>query len=54
MIDPKKAVIHLCEEKYSQASVIFWAGSVATGNTYTSYSELDIVVIFNQVENAYR
>lgn len=54
MIDPKKTVTQLCEHKYSNACAIFWAGSVATGSGYTSRSDLDIVVVFDQVQNAYR
>jgi hypothetical protein len=53
MVDPRKTVTKLCEHKYSSASVIFWAGSVATGN-YTNHSDLDIVVVFDRVQNAYR
>jgi hypothetical protein len=54
LIDPKKTVTHLCEHKYSNACVIIWAGSVATDSNYTSHSDLDIVVVFDQVQNAYR
>jgi hypothetical protein len=54
MINPKKAVTHLCKKKYNSASAIFWAGSVAEGNSYTNHSDLDIVVVLDQVQNAYR
>lgn len=54
MTDPKKTVAHLCEQKYSHACAIFWAGSVATGSSYTNHSDLDIVVVLDRVQNAYR
>lgn len=53
-MDPKKALAHLCENKYSNANAVFWAGSVATGSGYTNRSDLDIVVVFEKIENAYR
>lgn len=54
MIDPKKTVVQLCEHKYAHACAIFWAGSVAAGSHYTNHSDLDIVVVLDQVQNAYR
>ncbi|CAN5241821.1 hypothetical protein BH10PSE19_BH10PSE19_20040 [soil metagenome] len=54
MIDPKQTLIRLCEHQYSDACAIFWTGSVAKGSAYTSRSDLDIVVVFDKVQNAYR
>lgn len=53
MIDHKAMVKRLCDEKYKDASVIYWAGSVTTGN-FTSGSDLDLVVIYDHISNAYR
>ena len=53
MTDPKTTIIRLCAHKYNNASAIFWAGSVTTGN-YTSRSDLDLVVVFDKIPNAYR
>ncbi len=54
MMEPKKAITDLYENKYSNAKAIFWAGSVATGSGYTNRSDLDIIVVFEKIENAYR
>jgi hypothetical protein len=40
-------------ERYSKAAVLFAAGSFVRGEA-TSYSDLDLVVVFNSVPNAYR
>jgi Nucleotidyltransferase domain len=53
MKDPKATVLCLYKQQYSNAIAIFWAGSVTTGN-YTGRSDLDLVVIFEHVPNAYR
>lgn len=53
MVDHKAIVKNLCSERYKEASVIYWAGSVTTGN-FTSKSDLDIVVIYAHIANAYR
>lgn len=54
MNDPKKTVISLCENKYPHALAIFWSGSVAIGRSYNSYSDLDMVIVLDRVQNAYR
>ncbi len=53
MVDHKAIVKRLCGERYKDASVIYWAGSVTTGN-FTTKSDLDLVVIYNHISNAYR
>jgi len=53
MNDPKSTVLHLYEKKYQHAQVMIWAGSTSTGN-YTSHSDLDVVIIFEQVPHAFR
>lgn len=53
MSEHKAIVARLCAEKYKDARVIYWAGSVTTGN-YTSNSDLDLVIIFDDIPNAYR
>jgi predicted nucleotidyltransferase len=49
----KNIIVRLIDEKYSNAAAVFWAGSVPTGN-FTNYSDLDIVIVFDQIPNAYR
>lgn len=53
MTNHKAIITRLCEEKYKDATVVYWAGSVTTGN-FTSKSDLDLVVIFDHIPNAYR
>ena len=53
MVDHQALIKRLCNEKYGDASAIYWAGSVVTGN-YTSRSVLDLVIIFESIPNAYR
>lgn len=53
MTEPIDIIKRLCNEKYKTANVIYWAGSVTTGN-HTSRSDLDLVIVFDHVTNAYR
>ena len=53
MNDPKSTVLHLYEQNYQHAQAMIWAGSTSTGN-YTSHSDLDVVIIFEQVPHAFR
>lgn len=53
MTDPKETVNRLCKLKYHNAHTIFWAGSVTTGK-FTSRSDLDLVILFDKIPNAYR
>ena len=54
MTNPNEVVKNLIKQKYNDTPAVFWAGSVAIGNSYTSRSDLDIVVVFDQIQNAYR
>lgn len=51
--NPRTVIEKLCKERYSDAKAVFWAGSVSQG-TYTGLSDLDIVVVFEALPNAYR
>lgn len=51
--DPKAVVLELWEAKYSDASAIFLAGSVIRGEA-TAFSDLDLVVMYESVEQARR
>jgi hypothetical protein len=51
--DPKAVAAKIAAEKYPQALVIFLAGSVIRGEA-TETSDLDLVVIFDHVPQAYR
>jgi len=53
MLEPKATITRLLEQKYKGASVVFWAGSVTTIK-YTGRSDFYLVVIFDQLPNAYR
>ncbi len=48
-----KITKQILADKYSDASVIFLAGSIIRGEG-TAHSDLDLVVIFDALENAYR
>ena len=43
----------LIENRYKGAEVIFLAGSVGRGEA-TSFSDIDIVVVYPKIEKAYR
>lgn len=51
--DPLKTIQKLIQERYSDAKAIFWAGSVSQGQG-TSASDLDLVIVFDAIPNAYR
>lgn len=49
-----KAIIEkLINERYPNAKAIFWAGSTAK-NQATSTSDIDLVIIFEELDHAYR
>ena len=43
----------MIKERYEDAKAIFWAGSVSV-NQGTSASDLDLVIVFEEVAHAYR
>lgn len=51
--DPLKTIQKLIQERYSDAKAVFWAGSVSQ-NQGTSASDLDLVIVFDSIPNAYR
>lgn len=51
--DPLPTIQKLIKERYVQAKAIFWAGSVSEGRG-TSTSDLDLVIVFEEVSHAYR
>lgn len=51
--DPKIITNQLFQERFPTANCCFLAGSVMRGEG-TEYSDLDIVVLFDSLENAYR
>lgn len=51
--DPLPTIQKLIKERYVQAKAIFWAGSVSQGEG-TSASDLDLVIVFEEVAHAYR
>lgn len=51
--DPLSTIQKLIKERYPDAKAIFWAGSVAA-NQGTSASDLDLVIVFEEVAHAYR
>ena len=51
--DPLPTIQKLIKERYPDAKAIFWAGSVSV-NQGTSASDLDLVIVFEEVANAYR
>ena len=48
-----KVAKEILESKYSEARVLFLAGSIVRGEG-TPHSDLDLVVIFDKLTNAYR
>jgi hypothetical protein len=50
---PLRVIQTLVSERYSSAKAVFWAGSVSEGH-WTKMSDLDLVIIFDNVEHAYR
>lgn len=51
--EPMTTIKKLVRERYAAAKTIFWAGSVAQ-KKITSRSDLDLVIIYDHLENAYR
>ena len=51
--EPLPTIQKLIKERYVQAKAIFWAGSVSEGRG-TNASDLDLVIVFEKVANAYR
>jgi len=51
--DPLCTIHKLVHEHYANAKAIFWAGSVSQGQG-TSASDLDLVIVFDAIPNAYR
>ncbi len=51
--DPLPTIQKLIKERYPDAKSIFWAGSVAA-NQGTDSSDLDLVIVFESLPNAYR
>ena len=50
---PLRTIQKLVQERYSKAKAIFWAGSVSQDQG-TSASDLDLVIVFDAIPNAYR
>ena len=51
--DPLHTIKKLIKERYPDAKAVFWAGSVSK-NQGTSASDLDLVIVFDTVPNAFR
>lgn len=51
--NPLQTIQKLIAERYSQAKAAFWAGSVFESQG-TASSDLDIVIVFDSIPNAYR
>jgi hypothetical protein len=51
--DPLQTIQKLIQERYNGATAIFWAGSVSQ-NQGTLVSDLDLVIVFKKILNAYR
>lgn len=51
--DPLSTIQKLIKERYVEAKAVFWAGSVSQGEG-TSASDLDLVIVFEEVAHAYR
>ncbi len=50
---PLPTIQKLILERYPEAKAVFWAGSVAK-NLGTEASDLDLIVVYEQIPNAYR
>jgi ribosomal protein S18 acetylase RimI-like enzyme len=51
--DPLLTINKLLAERYTEAKAVFWAGSVSK-NQGTATSDLDLVIIYDHLPNAYR
>lgn len=49
-----ETVREVCKIKHPNAKAIFWAGSVARNKNQTPKSDLDLVIVYDQLPNAYR
>ncbi len=50
---PLQTIQKLIQEKYSEAKAVFWGGSVAK-NLGTQRSDLDLIIVYEQLSNMYR
>lgn len=50
---PRDTIVKLINERYKDAKTIFWAGSVSKDQG-TDASDLDLIIIYDKVEHAYR
>jgi hypothetical protein len=50
---PLPTIQKLIQERYQEAKAVFWAGSVSQ-NQGTSASDLDLVIVYEKIPNAYR
>jgi len=48
-----KLAYSICEQRYSEAKALFAAGSFIRGEE-TAFSDLDLVVVYESLPNAYR
>lgn len=51
--DPLNTIKKLIKERYSEAKVVFWGGSIAKAEI-SKNSDLDLVIIYEQLPDAYR
>lgn len=51
--DPRQTIQKLIQARYASAKAVFWAGSVAQQKG-TSASDLDLVIVYDAIPNAYR
>lgn len=51
--DPLSTIQRLIKERYFYAKAVFWAGSISV-NQGTDASDLDLVIVFETITNAYR
>lgn len=51
--EPSLVIKQLISERYNQAAAVFWAGSCAR-NQGNQASDLDLVIVFDTLTNAYR
>jgi len=51
--EPLPTIQKLIQERYQEAKAVFWAGSVSQ-NQGTSASDLDLVIVYEKIPNAYR
>jgi predicted nucleotidyltransferase len=51
--DPRTAALEVVSDRFGDAAVTFLSGSVTRGEA-TETSDLDLVVVYERVANAYR